>query len=135
MGDLNITPGPWVWGVSSKEENGPWVWNGAKEGYRKVLGLSSPTGAVINLIVPRVNNPWVPAWIHIDNPSDRAAIEAVPLYENLRKATNTLRAAVKALMTNPLDYNLRKAAESAGYEVDAAIEALNAALEKAEVTE
>ncbi|XAI95474.1 hypothetical protein [Microcystis phage Mvi-JY20] len=112
--ELKITPGPWKWQKSSDR--------------LYIISLSSPTGSVINTWLA---NPHVPACLDIDNPSDRVAIEAVPLYEDLRKATNTLRAAVKAVMANPLDYNLRKAAESAGYEVDAAIEVLNAALEKA----
>lgn len=119
MAELSITPGPWV----ADSEDTPF-----QLAYGEVIG-GDPTG---NYHVADESGHLlccVYARDDFDAKLHAYTFSLVPLYEDLRKATNNLRAAVKAMMANPLDYNLRKAAESAGYEVDAAIESLNAALE------
>ena len=118
MGDLNITPGPWEWddrGNTLEADHGDILSAEVKEINGFLLG---PGDAYLD-----------GHWDESQDQANRKAIAAVPEYEAHRRAQNSLRAAIERRNGNPFDEQLNEAVQRAADAADAALDALNAALE------
>lgn len=126
MADLKITPGPWAYHSAQCDPFPP-----TKEGLLRFVeecwdkSDGEHWGAIVadssKMVAILGNGPTT-------GPNSKA-IEAVPLYEDLRKAENELQAAIAEARERPLDQSKRDLVSGKKVAVSKALEALNAALE------